>query len=382
MEIIHIPYAPVHLQILGHKNPLADAQVIDARRHGGVMYQRVGAGGAAGDNVQLPPDGVLHAAGKGKQLLHLLHRRLDGAVAAQIGADTRQLHVGQRLFHIAADRHQFIIIVKTLPQIAQLRHDNDAVASVLPGTLALQGRQRIPFALERHLAQRHGGAQLAQGGNPHQKEGRVNTGGAAGLHLLETAGAKRRRSAGEQQPRHLRQTAAALYHAAHIHARGTAACNDFAGVVAELVHVQRYKRIFPVHIPASHSKKSQLIRLEHSISHFLPPRHIKFSMPPAVDLHFYPNRPFRLYLVCVRYFNMKIKVLGKAHLEGVAKKTGKPYDFNQVHYLGHDRRVIGQAALTLALDPSVVPFDSIVVGKEYVVDCDPRGYVVDFAPVG
>lgn len=47
---------------------------------------------------------------------------------------------------------------------------------------------------------------------------------------------------------------------------------------------------------------------------------------------------------------MRIKVYGKAHLEGVAKKSGNPYSFNQVHYLGKARGVEGQAALTLALD--------------------------------
>lgn len=39
---------------------------------------------------------------------------------------------------------------------------------------------------------------------------------------------------------------------------------------------------------------------------------------------------------------MKIKVCGKAHLEGVAKKTGRPYNFNQIHYLGKARGVIGK----------------------------------------
>ena len=31
---------------------------------------------------------------------------------------------------------------------------------------------------------------------------------------------------------------------------------------------------------------------------------------------------------------MKIKVIGKAHLEGTSKQTGKEYNFNQVHYPG------------------------------------------------
>ena len=49
---------------------------------------------------------------------------------------------------------------------------------------------------------------------------------------------------------------------------------------------------------------------------------------------------------------MKIKVIGKAHREGVSKKSGNPYNFNQVHYNGPDRGVEGMAALTLNLDLS------------------------------
>lgn len=78
---------------------------------------------------------------------------------------------------------------------------------------------------------------------------------------------------------------------------------------------------------------------------------------------------------------MRIKVFGKAHLEGVAKKSGNPYNFNQVHYLGKARGVEGQAALTLALDPTDYPIGSIEVGKEYNVEFDNRGYVVEFSPV-
>lgn len=76
---------------------------------------------------------------------------------------------------------------------------------------------------------------------------------------------------------------------------------------------------------------------------------------------------------------MKIKVYGKAHMEGVSKKTGNPYNFNQVHYLGKARGVDGQAAMTLMLDPKDYPIGSIVVGEEYNVEFDNRGYVVEFA---
>lgn len=78
---------------------------------------------------------------------------------------------------------------------------------------------------------------------------------------------------------------------------------------------------------------------------------------------------------------MKIKVIGKAHLSGTAKKTGKPYDFVQVHYNGKARGVDGLAAMTLALNPKEHPLESITVGADYNVDFDNRGYPVEFTPV-
>ena len=79
---------------------------------------------------------------------------------------------------------------------------------------------------------------------------------------------------------------------------------------------------------------------------------------------------------------MKIKVIGKAHREGTSKKTGNSYNFYQVHYNGPDRGVEGLAALTLTLDPSLIPYADIKVGGEYEVDFGPRGYIASFAPVG
>ena len=76
---------------------------------------------------------------------------------------------------------------------------------------------------------------------------------------------------------------------------------------------------------------------------------------------------------------MKIKVYGKAHLEGVSKKTGNPYNLTVLHYLGKARGVEGQAALTLMLDALTYPLSSIVVGEEYNVEFDNRGYPVEFA---
>ena len=78
---------------------------------------------------------------------------------------------------------------------------------------------------------------------------------------------------------------------------------------------------------------------------------------------------------------MKIKVIGKAHLEGKSRKTGRDYNFNQIHYLGSAFGVEGQAALTQSLDPAHYPYDSISIGAEYNIEFDNRGYVVTFERV-
>jgi len=78
---------------------------------------------------------------------------------------------------------------------------------------------------------------------------------------------------------------------------------------------------------------------------------------------------------------MKIKVVGKAHLEGTSKKTGRPYDFIQIHYLGRARGVIGDAAMTASLDPQMVDFDCLKVPCDAILEFDGRGYPVEFTPV-
>ena len=78
---------------------------------------------------------------------------------------------------------------------------------------------------------------------------------------------------------------------------------------------------------------------------------------------------------------MKIKIVGKAHLQGTSKKTGKPYNFIQLHYLGRAYGVIGEAALTAALDPDLVDFDKLPVPSEAVLEFDGKGYPVEFTPL-
>lgn len=78
---------------------------------------------------------------------------------------------------------------------------------------------------------------------------------------------------------------------------------------------------------------------------------------------------------------MKIKVIGKQHLQGTSKKTGNPYNFIQIHHVSPARGVVGLAARTFSLDPNFMLFDDIKVDAEYDVDFDQGGYVVSFRPV-
>ena len=41
----------------------------------------------------------------------------------------------------------------------------------------------------------------------------------------------------------------------------------------------------------------------------------------------------------------------------------------------------GYAALTLSLEPRDYPFANVIVGGEYNVEFDNRGYIVEFLPV-
>lgn len=75
---------------------------------------------------------------------------------------------------------------------------------------------------------------------------------------------------------------------------------------------------------------------------------------------------------------MKIKVIGKQHMEGIGKTSKKPYNFNQLHFVGKDPNVMGIAAQTINVDDVDYPFDTILLDKEYIVEFNQRGYVVEF----
>lgn len=77
---------------------------------------------------------------------------------------------------------------------------------------------------------------------------------------------------------------------------------------------------------------------------------------------------------------MRIQVVGKAVRTGTSKKTGRPYNFAEIHYLGKDRFVEGQACKTKIIDGSVYDASKILVQQFYDVEFDETGNVVAMLP--
>lgn len=73
---------------------------------------------------------------------------------------------------------------------------------------------------------------------------------------------------------------------------------------------------------------------------------------------------------------MKAHIFGKLHRQGVAKGTGRAYDFWEVHYSAPRRGVTGEAAITKTVDPSLFNFETMIVPADYQVECDDQGNII------
>ena len=246
-QIVHVPDVPQVGQVVAQQDVFPDAQVVDPLRHGAPVHQRIGAGSAAGDDLQLAADGLLHTAGQRCQLPHLLRRGLNGAVAAQVHADARKMHVGQVAFHMDAGVHQLVSVPEALPQIAQIGHDDNAVGLVLPAALLLQRVQRRPVAWQRQVAQRHCVGKLRQSGDADQQERAVHACGPAAGHLLQAAGTDLRRAVLAHDLGYLRHTAAALDDPADLNVLRPATGQDLLCVMGQPVQMYLQTGILPIH---------------------------------------------------------------------------------------------------------------------------------------
>lgn len=79
---------------------------------------------------------------------------------------------------------------------------------------------------------------------------------------------------------------------------------------------------------------------------------------------------------------MKIKVIGKEHMEGVSKKSGNSYNFIVVYFISdcQEGRGVGKKGDSLMLDPTFFNFHSIAINQEYEVTYGRYGKVEGFLP--
>ena len=78
---------------------------------------------------------------------------------------------------------------------------------------------------------------------------------------------------------------------------------------------------------------------------------------------------------------MIIEIAGKQHIAGISTKTGKPYDFCDIHYLGRRKNVEGLASVKKSISADIIPADSIEVGASYAIVADDEGNIIEMRRV-
>ena len=157
------------------------------------------------------------------------------------------MDVGERLLHMNAGGHKFVVIPEALTQVAQIHHHDHTVGPVLALTFPLQRVQRGQIALQRHVAQCHQIGQLRQAGDADQKKRSVDACGAAAGHLLQAAGAELLRTRFTDDARRLRHAAYALDNAAYADVLGLAAADHLLRVMIQPVQMYFQTGKLPVH---------------------------------------------------------------------------------------------------------------------------------------
>jgi hypothetical protein len=78
---------------------------------------------------------------------------------------------------------------------------------------------------------------------------------------------------------------------------------------------------------------------------------------------------------------MVVHVVGKRHLSGTSKKTGRAFDNTVLYVTCKQSGVDGFGVDTLWLSPVDYPVESIHLDSDYDVDRDNRGYIIGFYAV-
>lgn len=77
---------------------------------------------------------------------------------------------------------------------------------------------------------------------------------------------------------------------------------------------------------------------------------------------------------------MIVQIVGKSHRSGTSKKTGRDYDFTEIHFLCPSRNVEGQSCRTAIIGSEVCRTDSILINQHYELETDLDGNIIKVRP--
>ena len=75
-----------------------------------------------------------------------------------------------------------------------------------------------------------------------------------------------------------------------------------------------------------------------------------------------------------------VKVFGKVHRKGTSKKSGKDYDFVELHMAVPKQGVIGESAERKIVDASFCDIEKLALGV-YNADFGPDGNLLSLTPI-
>ena len=235
VQIVHILDAPNVRQVVGERHALADAHVVDPGRDRVPVHEGERARRAAGDDLQGSSDALLDPSRDRDQVGHLFRSRLDGAVAAQVDPDARQVQVVQRAVHEHAGVHHLVLVPEAFAKVSQVRHDDDVMNDVPLLALVIERFHDVQVALQRIVRQLRDLRQFAHLRHAQQQVFGLQAGFPHLADLRQPAGAQLLRAGVQIGLRDLRVGPVALRDAAHVDAAASAAVHHFLRVIAQLL---------------------------------------------------------------------------------------------------------------------------------------------------
>jgi hypothetical protein len=122
------------LQVFSVGDPLSDPEMVDFFWHSALINKRKRSRPSSGDDGEFPSQRRFNCFCQRSQFFHFIRSCVDGSVTTKIGSDSKKIYMVKR-FGVQRSLDQIIFIIKTLPKITEIGHQNDTVSLVGPEAL-------------------------------------------------------------------------------------------------------------------------------------------------------------------------------------------------------------------------------------------------------